>query len=175
VNSKQHEFLFLITTKRGYIYLIWDEDQKVIISRPKTCRNAEEREYSWHFISNKEPFNILFQSSEWKDYRKQYDWCYFKVKKINAIRKLCSINIRGWSSHDTAPLLALILSWATYKGKFGIINKMDNVSWSVILTDVKADNLSAYIALWYNESTMLIVIHVNSVYYSFNSLKQYHS
>lgn len=44
-------------------------------------------------------------------------------------------------------LIVLILSWVTYKGKFGIINKMDNVSWSVIITDVKADNLSAYIAL----------------------------
>lgn len=60
-------------------------------------------------------------------------------------------------SRQSAPLLVLILSWVTYKGKFGTINKMDNVSWSVIITDVKADNLS--------ESTMLIVIHVNSVYY----------
>lgn len=64
-------------------------------------------------------------------------------------------------SHDSLLLYlhVLILSWVTYKGKFGTINKMDNVSWSVIITDVKADNLS--------ESTMLIVIHVNSVYYSF--------
>ena len=50
-------------------------------------------------------------------------------------------------SHATASLLVLILSWATYKGKFGIVNRIDNVSWSVIITDVKADNLSAYIAL----------------------------
>lgn len=94
------------------------------------------------------------------DYRKQYDWYYLKVTKINAIGKLSSV--RRW----VTTMLFCMCSFLAgpLKGKFGIINKVDNVSWSAIITDVKADNLSTCPSIEWIDS---VDSHSYSVYHSF--------